>query len=112
MQAFKTLATPWFRFFLRHEPATVLKKVKCPVLALNGERDLQVWHETNLPAIAKALREGGNDQFRAVRLPGLNHLFQRCRTGAASEYVEIEQTMAGTVLDLMSGWIKKTVGRK
>lgn len=112
VQAFKTLATPWFRFFLRHEPATVLKKVKCPVLALNGERDLQVWHETNLPAIAKALREGGNDQFRAVRLPGLNHLFQRCRTGAASEYVEIEQTMAGTVLDLMSGWIKKTVGRK
>lgn len=109
VEAFKQLGTPWFRFFLSHEPAPVLQKVKCPVLAVNGERDLQVWHETNLPAVAKALRSGGNDKFRAVRIPGLNHLFQRAPTGAASEYAEIKQTMAPAVLDLMTNFLKKNV---
>lgn len=102
------LGSPWFRFFLKHEPAPVLKKVKCPVLAINGERDLQVWHGQNLPAIVDALKAGGNTKFRAVRVPGLNHLFQRSSTGKVSEYGELEQTMANEVLDLVTDWLKTT----
>lgn len=106
VEAFKQLGTPWFRFFLTYEPATSLSQVRCPVLAINGENDLQVWHETNLPAIVNALKAGGNTDFRAVRFPALNHLFQRSRTGAVSEYNQIEQTIAMEVLDLMRNWIK------
>jgi len=102
------LGSPWFRFFLKHEPASVLQKVACPVLAINGERDLQVWHEQNLPAIVAALKAGGNRNFRAVQLPGLNHLFQRSATGKVSEYGDLEQTMANEVLDLVTNWLKVT----
>ena len=101
------IGTPWFQFFLKHDPATVLKRVECPVLAVNGETDLQVWHEQNLPAIVAALKSGGNNQFRAVRLPGLNHLFQRSETGKVSEYGEIELTIANECLDLVGDWIHK-----
>lgn len=107
LQQYKQLGTPWFRFFLTYDPATNLRKVQCPILAVNGEKDLQVWHEINLPAIVNALRAGGNDSFRAVRLPSLNHLFQRAGSGAVSEYNEIEQTIAPEVLDLMRSWVLK-----
>jgi pimeloyl-ACP methyl ester carboxylesterase len=110
--AFKQLATPWFRFFLRYEPSSSLRNVRCPVLAINGELDLQVWHKTNLNAVVAALKAGGNTRFRAVQLPRLNHLFQRAQTGAVSEYNEIEQTIASEALDLMRTWIIKQVSDK
>lgn len=112
MEAYKQLGTPAFRQFLKYEPSTALRRVKCPVLAINGERDLQVWHETNLPAIVAALKAGGNTKFRAVRFPALNHLFQRAKTGAVSEYDQIEQTIAPEVLTLLENWIKKTTGSR
>ncbi len=112
MAQLQQLGSPWFRFFLQHDPAKVLENVHCPVLAINGEKDVQVWHEINLPAIVSALKKGGNHQIRAVRIPSLNHLFQRAESGAVSEYNEIKQTMAPEVLDLMSGWIQQVVGSK
>ena len=39
---------PWFRFFLTYDPRPTLGKVKCPVLALNGDKDLQVPAKENL----------------------------------------------------------------
>ena len=74
-------ASKWFRFFITHDPKTVLRKVKCPVLAINGELDKQVLAQENLPAIEQALREGGNTHFTIKELPGLNHLFQTAKTG-------------------------------
>ena len=59
----------------------------------------------NLEAIAKALQEGGNKDFATKELPGLNHLFQNCKTGHISEYSVIEETMSPAVLEMMSEWI-------
>ncbi len=112
IEAFMQMWTPGFRYFLNYEPSADLRRVKCPVLAISGERDLQVWHETNLPAIVAALKAGGNTKFRAVRFPALNHLFQRATTGAVSEYSQIEQTIAPEVLTLLESWIKKTTGSR
>ncbi|HIK93170.1 MAG TPA: alpha/beta hydrolase [Planctomycetes bacterium] len=95
----------WFRFFLTHEPGPVLEKVKCPVLALNGEKDVQVDPQLNLPAIREALRKGGNTQFETVELPSLNHLFQTCRLGAVSEYQTIEETVSPIALEKITNWI-------
>ena len=97
----------WCRFFLTHEPGPVLKKVKCPVLALNGEKDVQVDPQLNLPAIREALRQGGNTRFETVELPGLNHLFQTCRTGGLSEYQTIEETVSPIVLEIMTSWVRQ-----
>jgi hypothetical protein len=103
----KTLTSPWFQYFLAYDPATALRKVTCPVLVLNGEKDLQVSSAQNLPAIRKALQDGGNKNFEVDELPGLNHLFQTAKTGAPSEYAEIEETMSPVALDKIANWILK-----
>ena len=103
------LATSWFQFFLKYDPASSLVKVKCPVLALNGEKDLQVPSKVNLDAIEKYLKEGENNNFVVKELPNLNHLFQECSTGSPNEYGKIEQTFAPKALLEISNWILKQV---
>ena len=99
------LGTPWFQYFLKYDPASSLVKVSCPVLAINGEKDLQVPSKVNLDAIKKYLEEAGNKDFVAKELPNLNHLFQECTTGSPNEYAEIEQTFAPSALLEISDWI-------
>ncbi len=99
------ILTPWFRYFVTHDPLPALRKVRCPVLALCGEKDLQVPPRQNLKAIGMALAEGGNQDYTIKEFPKLNHLFQTCRTGALSEYGLIEETIAPVVLDFVSEWI-------
>ena len=106
----KFLSSPWLRYFLDYDPASSLSKVRCPVLAINGEKDLQVPPKLNLPAIRKALEAGGNQNFEVEELPGLNHLFQTARTGSPSEYGQIEETMSPVALEKVSGWIWKQAG--
>ena len=101
----KMVLSQWFRHFLNYDPRLTLEKVRCPVLALIGEKDLQVSPSQNLPEIEKALTAAGNKDFKAVELPGLNHLFQTCKTGAVAEYGQIEETIAPAALELISGWI-------
>jgi pimeloyl-ACP methyl ester carboxylesterase len=99
------LTSPWYRSFLVTDPADYWKKVTCPVLALNGEKDLQVAADINLPAIEKSLKSGGNNAVKTIKFPELNHLFQHCKTGLPSEYGEIEETISPEVLKAMSDWI-------
>ncbi|MGD0578483.1 MAG: alpha/beta fold hydrolase [Bryobacteraceae bacterium] len=100
----------WSRYFLSYEPATSLEKLKMPVLALNGELDCQVAADENLAAIAAALKKGGNDKFTTLRVPRLNHLFQSAVTGAVSEYVRIEETIAPGALETITQWIRRQTG--
>ncbi|HWS01376.1 MAG TPA: hypothetical protein VN249_12210, partial [Prolixibacteraceae bacterium] len=80
------IANPWMLYFIRYDPAIALESVTCPVLAVNGEKDLQVPPGVNLPAIEKALKKGGNKQVTIKEFPNLNHLFQECKTGSPGEY--------------------------
>jgi fermentation-respiration switch protein FrsA (DUF1100 family) len=100
------ILNPWMLNFIKYNPATALKKVKCPVLALNGEKDMQVPPKENLSAIKEALEEGGNKKVTIVELQGLNHLFQECKTGSPSEYATIEQTFSPVALNEILTWIK------
>jgi len=100
---------PWMRYFLATDPAQFWSQVKCPVLALNGEKDLQVSQEINLPAIRAAVRSGGNRKVKTVMLPGLNHLFQHSETGSPDEYIKIEETFSPGAMELISSWIRKTM---
>lgn len=99
------LTGSWLWFFMEYDPASALRKVKCPVLAMIGSLDIQVDPGRNLPAIESALREAGNRDFRAVELAGLNHLFQTAETGSPVEYARIEETMSPVALEMVSGWI-------
>jgi uncharacterized protein len=95
------------RYFIAYDPVPALRKVKCPVLALNGEKDLQVSPKQNLPAIRKALDEGGNQHVEADELVGLNHLFQTAKTGLPNKYGEIEKTMSPVAMEEIASRILK-----
>lgn len=97
--------TAWYRFFITFDPAPVLKNVKVPVLALNGEHDLQVPAKENLDLIGAGLKAGGNLDVTIKAFPKLNHLFQTSQTGLLSEYGQIEETMSPEVLKTVSDWI-------
>ena len=107
----KKLLSRWFRFFLTYDPKTALMKVKCPVLAINGQLDLQVPPKENLSAIEEALKTGGNTNYTIQELPKHNHLFQRAQTGAISEYAKIEETISPIALKAITQWILKQTSR-
>jgi pimeloyl-ACP methyl ester carboxylesterase len=98
--------TPWMRWFLAYDPAPTLGRVSCPVLAVNGARDLQIDPDQNLPAIAAALAAGVCEDYEIVELPELNHLFQHCETGSPAEYARIEETLAPELLDTVTLWLR------
>jgi pimeloyl-ACP methyl ester carboxylesterase len=101
----QNLLSPWLKFFLTYDPKPTLSKLKCPVLAINGEKDLQVPPKENLSAIEEALVAGGNKNFIVKELPGLNHLFQTAQTGVPSEYAKIEETISPVALKIITDWI-------
>jgi pimeloyl-ACP methyl ester carboxylesterase len=108
----KRAESPWFRFFLTFDPRTALAKVRCPVLALNGDKDLQVAPKENLAEIEKALKKAGNTRVTIRELPGLNHLFQTTKTGAVGEYAVLEETIAPAALKVIGDWVQsQTEGR-
>lgn len=103
--AVRQLFTPWMRFFIIYDPRPTLQLVKCPVLAINGGKDLQVLPKENLAGIATALEAGGLKDATVRELPGLNHLFQTCRLCTMAEYSQLEETLAPVALDEMTRWI-------
>ncbi len=108
----KQILSPWFRYFISYDPIPALEKVKCPVLALIGSKDLQVPAEENIPSIKDALEKGGNKNFEVKELPGLNHLFQDAKTGSPNEYAQIEETFSPKALKIIGDWIIKITGSK
>ncbi len=104
-QGITQLMSPELQSLMNCNPAESLKRIKCPVLALNGDKDLQVPADINLDRV-KALVKG---PVTLRKYPGLNHLFQHCTTGLITEYEKIEETIAPEVLEDISSWIKQTV---
>ena len=105
-QTIAPLFAPWFEFFIAFDPAMVWEKVKCPVLALNGEKDLQVDPVQNLPVIQAALKKGKNRDVTVRVFPDLNHLFQHAESGSVAEYEKIEETFAPEVMQVIAEWLR------
>lgn len=103
------LVNPWYVGFIRTNPTPYLEKIKCPVLALNGDKDVQVAAVANLEAVNNAGIKSGNKKITTKKMAGLNHLFQEADTGLPAEYGEIEQTLSPAVLTEISSWIKAQV---
>ena len=103
---------PWMAFFWAYDPAPALRKVTCPVLALNGELDMQVNAKENLETMELAFRQSGNKQTTIKALPKLNHLFQTAKTGSGQEYGNIEETISPVALQEVTKWLKSILARK
>lgn len=102
-----SMTSPWYLHFMRYDPAQDLKKLKCPVLALNGEKDIQVDAAMNLTAIQERVTGNGNKNVTVKAYPNLNHLFQTCEKGTLAEYGQLEETINPEVLKDIIEWIRK-----
>lgn len=107
----KAGSQPWLRYFLVYDPRQALARVKVPVLAIGGERDLQVPAAENLQEIERAVKANGNTDVTTVLIPTLNHLMQTSVTGSVAEYGTIEETFAPAALELIGDWIVKRTSR-
>ncbi|MET0635542.1 MAG: alpha/beta fold hydrolase [Chitinophagaceae bacterium] len=100
---------PWFRYFMAFEPGPYLSKMKMKVLALNGDRDIQVVAESNMKGIRDAFAAGGNKGTTTLILPGLNHLFQTCTKCTVPEYGELQETFSPIAMKEINEWINRNV---
>jgi pimeloyl-ACP methyl ester carboxylesterase len=105
------LVLDWWKFLIRYRASDYYSKVKCPVLALGGEKDIQVPNASDLPFIDSTLKEAGNNKVTTHLMPGLNHLFQHCKTCTAAEYGQLEETFSPEALQVMGDWMDKNVKR-
>lgn len=103
---FNAMITPGYRSFLATDPKDYLSLVSCPVLAINGENDVQVPALKNLEAIKHHIQKGGNYKVETKSYPMLNHLFQESITGQPDEYAKIDQTISPQILSDITNWIK------
>lgn len=108
-KAVEMLYKPWWQFFFRYQPDVYVRKMNAKVLALNGDKDIQVFSKTNLPALKASLQKSPSKNFEVVELKGLNHLFQHCTKCTVAEYAELEETFAPEALQTIGTWLGKNV---
>ena len=97
--------SPWLNFFIDYDPSADISKTLCPVLAINGSRDIQVISSLNLAGIKAHLKPNPKNIIKEY--PSLNHLFQHCKTGNVSEYRMIEETISPEVLEDIVRFVKQ-----
>ncbi len=105
----KVYENKWYNYFMKADPTPYLQKLSCKVLALNGEKDIQVLAKPNLEGIRKALGKSKSKKWETEELPGLNHLFQTCKTCTAQEYTQLDETISPAVLIMVGDWLDKEV---
>ncbi len=101
----RAMNNEWYRYFLGFDPQQYLKKLKCNVLALNGGNDIQVLPTSNLAGIRFSLKKSKSPYYEVKELPGLNHLFQTCKTCTVGEYAELEESFSPVALEIIGNWL-------
>ena len=94
---------PWFKYFIATQPSDYWQKVKIPILALQGTKDIQVLPE-NLKCLEKTVYKNRKSKF--VALENHNHLFQKAVTGTINEYITLKETISDETLFVISNWLK------
>ena len=101
--------SPWYQFFLRHDPGQDWTQVTVPVLGIFGARDTQVDAEQNSAALQAALDQAGNSDVTITVLPAANHLFQEAGTGGVDEYAALPPQLMPEFLEAISQWLLERV---
>ena len=103
----KEVYTVPMRYFLQYDPMPNFKKINCKVLALNGSKDIQVLPGPNLAGIKEGLKHLSKKKYKIEELPGLNHLFQKCKVCNIDEYITLEESFSPLALEAMSDWLQQ-----
>ena len=98
-------AMPWIHFFLDYDPIATAKRVKQPVLILQGATDRQVT-PNQAPALAAAFRAGGNRDVTMRIFPSTDHLFLADVAGNPSGYASLpSKNVRPEVLGAIADWL-------
>ena len=101
---------PWFRWFATYDPLPTARRVKQPVLILQGATDRQVTAE-QAEQLGAAIREAGNRDVTVRVFPGVNHLLLRDPSGHPGRYASlpsksVEREVLGTLADWLAEKLK------
>ena len=99
------LNSPSYRYWLKHNPATVMAQITTPVLVLNGDHDFIATSTVQMPVFSNALQD--NNKALLIEVPKANHWLQTCKNGSLAEYGTIKETMSPDALEQISSWINK-----
>lgn len=101
LKSTQKIRSSWFDILLGIDPEEDIANIKCPLLAINGDKDTQVEAEPNLAVIKKNYPEA---EIRMMT--SLNHMMQHAQTGEIAEYNEIRETISPEVLKIILEFIK------
>ena len=99
----------WYRKMINYNPENYIPRILVPVLALNGDKDIMVPAKENLESIKQLLDKGGNTQYKIMELPGLNHMFQRCKECTREEIPDLEDVFSEEALQIIGDWLRENV---
>ena len=100
---------PWIKEFWTYDPLVTIRKVRQPLLILQGALDRQITAE-QADILERAARDAGNKNVTKQVFPTLNHLFLPAKTGALDEYSKLEtSTIPDDVIKVLGDWLVKTL---
>lgn len=99
------VSLPWTKEFWTYDPLPTIRKVRQPILIMQGALDKQITPE-QADLLEKAARESGNKDVTKQLFPNLNHLFLPAKTGGLDEYSKLETSAIGDdVLKVLGDWL-------
>ena len=101
---------PWNNYYMSLHPVNYYKNMSTKVLALYGEKDIQVDPVANVQLLEKLTSNQANKSFEVKVIPGLNHLFQHCKKCNLAEYGELDETISPEVLTKVTTWLRDNIG--
>ena len=99
----------WYREMISYDLEDYIPRIHQPVLSLNGDKDIMVPAKENLASIKRLLDKGGNTRYKIVELPGLNHMFQRCKECTREEIPDLEDVFSEEALQIMGDWLRENI---
>jgi len=106
MSRFKyTALRRWYREMMQLQPSEYLSRITIPMLVLNGDKDLLVTPDENLEVIKNCLDKAGNTQYKIVRIPDHNHMFQHCKECTQVEITKLPEAISEETLTIIGEWL-------
>ena len=111
--------TPWFRSLLTFDPGNVMRKLKQPIMIVQGKLDKQVppHHADRLEQVARArtikVSRAAYADFKVARLDGINHLLVPSTTGEIDEYASLtHKTVSADVVSAITEWLSEILPQR
>lgn len=95
----------WLRFWFDYDPLPTAKKLRMPVLIVQGATDTQVTPD-QAEELASAIRSGGNGDVTVKVIPETNHLLVHDPDGSFTDYSKLKSfDVNPAVLGSIADWL-------